>query len=324
MDNKRGKLDVGVLRRLRYYIRDFRADVVHGFLFDGNVYSRVAAAGTGIPVLNSERSDNYVLRRSQIWPHRLTRHLANGVVANTWKGRDFAQCLFGLPDSRVHVVINGIRLEEVNRRVAVNTDNYRRLFFGRDDVYVACLVGTVVYAKDYLLALEVAHRLTRQDARWRVLFIGASLQGTTGYARAEVAESQRYRDQVRARFNVLELEHRAQFAGQREDALEIIAKCDVLFSTSKHEGFPNVVLEAMAVGTPVVTVEYSDIRRILPVPWQIVDRDPDQLANTILQAANQRELLAREQSHWVREHATIERSAEALEAVYCQYVRPSP
>ena len=122
VDNKRGKLDFGVLRRLRRYMRKFRADLLHGFLYDGNIYARVAAIGSGVPVLNSERSDDYVLRPSQVWPHRLTKHLADGVVANTRTGRDFAQRLFGLPDHRMVIVI-GLKLNEfrvvesgVNRR----------------------------------------------------------------------------------------------------------------------------------------------------------------------------------------------------------------
>ena len=64
VDQKRTKLDAAVLRRLRRRIIDWHADVVHGFLFDGDIYARIAAAGTGVTVLNSERSDNYEISRT--------------------------------------------------------------------------------------------------------------------------------------------------------------------------------------------------------------------------------------------------------------------
>ena len=246
--------------------------------------------------------------------------IPDGVIANTWKGRDFAQRLFGLPDQHMHVVSNGVRLEDIEARIANCKSNYRAEFFAGADVRMACLVGTVTPSKDYLLALDTADRLTRLDARWRVLFVGDSFQGSTAYAVAEAADSQSYLDQARVRFDALGLHGRAQFVGQRKDALEIMSQCDVLFSTSRHEGFPNVVLEAMSVGIPAVAVEYSDIRRILPLPWQIAARDPNVIAQTILRAAAQRNEVVHAQSAWVREHATIERSADALLAVYAHYI----
>jgi glycosyltransferase involved in cell wall biosynthesis len=116
------------------------------------------------------------------------------------------------------------------------------------------------------------------------------------------------------------LQGRAVFAGQRADVLEIMAQCDVLFSTSRHEGFPNVVLEAMSVGLPVVAVDYSDIRRILPLPWQVTGRDADVMTQTMLRAAQARDDVAARQLEWVRANATIERAAALLESVYGQYV----
>lgn len=321
IDNKRGKFDAQVLWRLRQFIRTFRADIVHGFLYDGNIYSRVAAWGSGVPVLNSERSDNYELRPSQVWPHRMTRCLADGVVANTHKGREFAQRLFRLPDHRVHMVPNGVHLQDIAACVANRKQNYREMFFAGADVRVACLVGAVAPSKDYLLALDVADCLTRMNDRWRVLFVGEAFQGSSLYRVAEAQSSQQYHRQVQDQYAALALHGRAVFAGQRPDALEIMAQCDVLFSTSSYEGFPNVVLEAMSVGLPVVAVAYSDIRRILPFDWQVTERDPEVLARTILHASEQRVSVGARQLEWVRANATIEQAAAALESVYTLYVQ---
>jgi glycosyltransferase involved in cell wall biosynthesis len=85
------------------------------------------------------------------------------------------------------------------------------------------------------------------------------------------------------------------------------------------------VLEGMVLGVPVVSTEYSDIRHILPRPSQIVaSRDPEALAEAILQAHADREAIAAEQKRWVRGHATIETATKELERVYTRYVRPGP
>lgn len=322
VDNKRTRLDIGVLRRLRRFVRTWRADVVHGFLFDGNLYSRVAAVGLGVAVINSERNDNYVLRRAQRAVHLPTRFLADAVIANTHAGARFAAQLFCLPAGRVHVVGNGIRLDEVDARLAACTANYRQQFFGTDEVKVACMVGTIMPSKDTILALHTAGRLVQAGSEWRVLFIGDTFQNVLGYSSDDASAGWDYKREVVETHARLGLGSSASFIGQRPDALEIIAQCDVLFSTSVHEGFPNVVLEAMAAGTPVASVDYSDIRRILPFSWQVADeRDADQLAAVIRRVAGDRAGVAAAQRAWVAGHATIAAAAAGMEEVYRRYAR---
>src|SRR6266850_4199463 len=321
VDQKRAKLDLAVLWRLRRTINRWRPDIVHGFLFDGDLYSRVAALGSGIPVLNSERSDAYRLSWNQSLAHRLTRRLARGVVANTFSGKAFARRLFGLPFDDVHVVWNGIRLEELERQATATTADFRSEFFGDRRVRVACLVGSIGPVKDYHLALESAARLIAADPAWRVLFVGDQLSASGAYQAGRESDTGDYKAGVLKHHARLGLCDKMKFAGLRTDAPAIIRQCDVLYVTSEHEGFPNSVLEAMGLGVPVVSTEYSDIRRILPFPWQVVaSRSPDDLARAVIAAHARREAIAAQQKQWVIANATIEKAAMELELVYRKYI----
>ena len=322
VDQKRMRLDPGVLARLRRRIREFRADIVHGFLYDADIYVRIAAFGTGAAALNSERSDNYAVSRLQMLAHRLTRPLVDGVVANSGSGSRFAQRYFGYPEGRVHVVWNGMRIDELERRAASSVD-HREEFFGPGDIRIACMVGHIKPAKDYHLALETAAALTRMAPEWRVLFLGEALAHAAAYAPGRDSDTSGYKHGVIQHLEALALGDKVRFAGARPDAPAILAQCDVQLMTSCREGFPNVVLEGMALGVPVVSTDYSDIRMILPRASQVVaTRVPGDLARAIVAASRDRAAIAAEQKRWVRENASIERAARRLAQVYEQYLRP--
>jgi glycosyltransferase involved in cell wall biosynthesis len=310
-DRKQGKFDPALVARLRKKIREFAPDIVHGFLLEGNLYARLAAANTRVPALNSERNDNYHIPLRHRFALALTRRMAAGVVANTYAGAKFAQRLFHLPSEHVHVVWNGIDparrdCPRSNRLVDPRTE-----FFAAAPVLkVATLVGMFRPQKDHVLALEVAGALVQQDQRWRVLFVGDALPHT-----------RRYKEYVCRVRDEMQLGEVVKIAGVRQDVDDIIKQSNVLLSTSLHEGFPNVVIESMAVGTPVVSTDYSDIKLILPNDWQVVSgRNASAIAAAVIKADSERSQVAKQQSAWLHSNATLNQEVERLEAVYRKYI----
>ena len=309
--SKRGKFDPVLVSEMRRAVREFKADIVHGFLLEGNLYARLAGASTAVPVLNSERGANYKIPLQHRLALLLTRHIASGLVANSHAGARFGQRLLRLPNDKVDVVWNGIDVSKGGRATARRRPKLLDEFFppapGRK---VACLVGMLRPEKDHALALRVAQALARRDPRWRVLFVGEALPNTRAY-----------KDQIVRMHRELGLENVVAFAGLRRDVLDLTRAANVLFSTSLHEGFPNVVIEAMAVRTPVVSTNYSDIRLILPNDWQVANgRSEAELADAIVRADVERVRVSRQQSQWLRTNATLASQVDQLEAVYRKYI----
>jgi len=312
IDQKRQRLDLGVLGRLRRHIRKWRPDIVHGFLYDGDFYSRLAGCGARVPVLNSERNDNYALSLVQRIGYRLTSMLCDGIVANSYAGAEFARRLHRVREDEVHVVWNGIDLQEVDARLARSRQPAQQIFPG-SDVKRLCMVGAIKPQKDYPLALRVMRRLVDDDPSWRLICVGDELPD----------KPRGYKTQVLDELDRLQLATFVKFVGHRRDVPEIIASSDLLLVTSLHEGFPNVVLEAMACGSAVVSTDYSDVRRILPVAEQVVgSRAEREIAEAVMRCYRRRAELVKEQRRWVDQHATASASAAALLAVYARFVAP--
>ena len=310
VDQKRSRLDTAVLRRLRRHIAAWRPHLVHGFLFDGNLYSRLAALGMRIPVLNSERSDNYAVALSQRIAYRLTAALCEGIVANSHAGAAFARRLHRLQDSQVDVVWNGVDLDEIDGRLSGALRPALEVFPGAG-LKRLCMIASIKPVKDHPLALRVLRRLVDRDRSWRLICVGDEImKKTPGYKASVMAERDR-----------LGLEPYVTFLGYRRDVPEMIASSDMLLATSVHEGFPNAVLEAMACGTAVVTTDYSDARRILPVPDTVVaSRLPGDIADAVERCYARRAEIAQTQRRWVEQHATTSAASASLLAVYAKYL----
>lgn len=319
---KRRRLDLGLILKLRAELSNFGADLVHGFLFDGNLYARLAAMGLGVTVLASERNSDYTLRPAQQVAHRLTRWLSDGVIANSHHGAALARSMYpGLKREHVHVVWNGIDWRAIRARAAVARGLRVRLGLS-EQTKIVCFVGAIKPQKDYALAIKVVQTVVRMSENaWAAVFVGAEFPKMAGYRSLDYEGSQAYAGAVERDFNELPT-GRAFRLGQINDVVEVMAQSNVLLSTSLHEGFPNVVLEAMAAGTPVVSTSYSDIARILPFEWQVVgSREAGELAAAVMRAEADGPCVIRAQQQWVEAHADIDATVNLLATIYAGYRR---
>jgi glycosyltransferase involved in cell wall biosynthesis len=132
------------------------------------------------------------------------------------------------------------------------------------------------------------------------------------------AERPRIQEHVRQ----LHLEHNFLFMGRRQDVPELLSCCDLFVLPSRAEGFPNVILEAMAARLPVVATAVGGVVEIvrdgttgLIVPPQ----SPQEMADAVLRILSDREFglkLAEAGQVEVRRDFSFERVVQQLQATY--------
>lgn len=117
------------------------------------------------------------------------------------------------------------------------------------------------------------------------------------------------------------LRGRAHLLGLRDDAAALNSALDVAVSSSLREGFPLVIGEAMAAGTPCVATDVGDSSFLIGDTGRVVRAgDPVALAARVEDILNltpaQREHLGRAAQRRIEEHFSITRAADAYSALY--------
>jgi len=260
--------------------------------------SAVDAVGAcGVPFVISGRGSD-VLQVAGIAELRLV--LARCLTRSAgWVGvsQDLVDAMDGLAErpGTGALVPNGVDLERFapGDRGAAR----ERLGLAREGT-LTLVVGHLIERKDPLLALEAFARAAGTEAR--LVFLGR------GPLREDLERSVAARG-LTARVSIL---------GEvpPEELQWWYRACDCLLLTSSREGRPNVVLEALASGRPVVATDAGGTRELLAGMdgALVLDRDPESIAKSL-----RRTLEASWDAAALRErvgHLSWEKSCETLES----------
>jgi glycosyltransferase involved in cell wall biosynthesis len=219
------------LLALRKLIRDGCPEVVHSYGFFTNFPVFAAALGQRCLAVGSLRGD---FRRSIVQAGRLGGRLsARWPGFQVWNTRTAVLEVKRGPwtPRRVEVVPNGLdlcRFTPVPEPVL--------------DPPIILAVGSLFPVKRWDRLLSAAAAVRQQGYRFRVQLVG------DGPLRGD----------LEAQTAGLQLTDVVSFLGPRDDVGKLLAESAFLMHTSDHEGCPNVVMEAMASGRPVVATDAGD------------------------------------------------------------------
>jgi glycosyltransferase involved in cell wall biosynthesis len=249
--------------------------------------------------------------------NRIVRLLAwmsavpKAVIVNSAKGEEFHRT-FGYRPRRWALIPNGVDADRFRPRPDMRMDMRRRLGIASDATVIG-LVARFHPMKDFptFLAAADAFAEVRPDARFVVC--GEDFDHRNSELQAMIAE----RGPT----------ERIILLGARSDMENIYPAFDVLALSSAYgEGFPNVLIEAMACGVPCVATDVGDSRAIVADTGIVVPPgDPHALMrgwDTVTTAAQSERFGDRARSR-VLEHYSIDRVCLLYETLYRELSTPS-
>jgi len=217
---------LGVLELVRL-CRSFRPDIVHTNSSKAGVLGRLAAALTGVPVRVftvhgwAFAQHHGLASRLYLWLDRLVRPLTTAFVCVSEQTRAEGIAAATCTADRTVVIPS-----------AADVDGTPRAALAGDPPRVVS-VGRFKEPKDFV---TLVHALARCGAPFEAVVAGDGPD----------------RPAIEAAIRESGIDERIALLGERDDIPELLAAADVFVLSSRSEGMPMSVLEAMAAGLPVV------------------------------------------------------------------------
>jgi glycosyltransferase involved in cell wall biosynthesis len=298
------------VRRLGGIIRDRRPHVIHSSLFTANLVAQVAGRRAGIPVVSTLTlsGDVDLLRRYQpgadSWRASALRRLAARVAQHPsihfralTRDALVTNCaLLGVPPSRAAVIPRGIEMD------LMPTERKSRQELGLPpSEYLLVNVGRQTAQKGHLSLLD-AFEVVRKEADAHLAIVGREGDST---------------ERLRAEIKERELGPHITLVGYTPDVHHYMAQADIFVFTSFMEGLGTAVVEAMAMGLPVVAYDIPPVREITDdgrVARLVEMGDSEAFARTVLEVLVDGVDVGK-QLEWVERHFAIDEVASRVEAL---------
>jgi glycosyltransferase involved in cell wall biosynthesis len=260
--------DIRWVFRLWLHLWKGRFDVVH-------VHSPQPAAATRVLVklLPKKRRPRLVYTEHNEWgKHRRSTRWMNQHTMR-WAGRVFAvskgvaRSMNGGDD--VEVLYHGIDMEAV--QATTDRLGVREELGISNDAFVIGTVANLRWEKGYDVLLKAARRLLLESKTGTNTWFLSVGQGPL-------------EDELMVLHDQFGLGDRFRFLGYRGDATRVMSTFDVFCLASRHEGLPVVLMEAAALGIPIVATDVGGIREVVAADNLVATDDVDALVNGLVGA----------------------------------------
>ncbi len=313
---------LGAALQLARALRAWRPDVMQTWMYHADVFGGLVARAVGCPVVWGVRQTSIgevATSASVACMYRAARalsaHVPAAVVFNA-QAACSSHRRFGYRHAQSHIVHNGLDLQALQAARDEPAALRQELGLPADTLLLGHL-GRYTPEKDHgtlLQAFALSSAAATAAAQTPLHLVAAGRGVDAGNAT------------LVALIDRLQLQGRVHLLGERSDPARVLAGLDFFVLSSRHEGFPNALLEAMALGLPCITTDCGDAAHLAGDAAHVVPPgDPPALAAALSAMAAlapaQRQRIGAAGALRVAQHFGLNAMCDGFETVWRQVAR---
>jgi glycosyltransferase involved in cell wall biosynthesis len=234
---ERRAFDWAVVAELRQLVRDRAIDIIHAHDYKTDLLALLLAQmESAIPLTTAHGWTGHTMMERWVYypgDKLILRYFPHVIAVSSEIRRQLLA--WGCKPERVQVVLNGIDHLAFQRQTEQEAHARTALNIASDAVVIGS-VGRLEPQKRFDLLIEAFARLRAQNPRAALVIAGeGSLRST-----------------LQTQIDALRLTDSCRLIGHYSNVVLLHHALDLFVQSSAYEGTPNVVLEAMALGTPVI------------------------------------------------------------------------
>lgn len=314
LNMKQGKISVRGLWKLWRLIRELRPDIIQTWMYHadlvGGITARLAGQRNIIWGIHHSTLDPAESQRSTILVAkacaRLSRIVPRRIICCAEKSYE-VHAELGYDRARMRVVPNGYDLSVFQPDPVAGLQLRQELALSPSEPLIGFVARFDPY-KDHETLLRSLAVLNDKGDCPQCLLIGTGMETTNTVLVDKISD--------------LGLNTCVHLLGRRNDIPTVMNALDLHVMSSMSEGFPNVLAEAMACGTPCVSTDVGDAASIIGGTGTVVSRrDPQALAGAITDLLAERDGPAWEKRReaarlHVAENFSIERMVASYQEIW--------
>jgi glycosyltransferase involved in cell wall biosynthesis len=306
---RRRRIDPKIIWDVSKLIRSEKIDVVMTTLFYADVVGALAhSISTAKAVFSWETiSAPEWLLQHRLLAYRFAMRFCDKVISVSDATADWLVQKRGVPRDKVMVIPYGVDLKAY--QVGRNPSLKAQLGISADAPVVG-VVARLHPQKGHSYLIEAARSIVASHPDVHFVFVGDG----------------ELRPQLEKQVGESNLAEHFHFLGFRDDVKDLLKTFDIFVLPSLYEGLPNVVLEAMATGLPVVATAVDGTAELIvndQTGFLIPPKNPHELSEKIshlLADSNRRQCFGQKGRERVEQHYSLEKQVAGFQDLYESYV----